>query len=164
MNLYKSWLVQAYNKDGQSIGKFWDEYMPLEQKIYEDLIGNKIDTIKDTVENLGKKYNMNNECICGFIDGINDVLDTPLDMETIEKNTEIDIRIDFEKLYKKMVEYKAEHLYTLEQWTNVFDEETLNKYYVEQKKSRTVVKEEKIGRNSPCPCGSGKKYKVCCGA
>jgi preprotein translocase subunit SecA len=23
--------------------------------------------------------------------------------------------------------------------------------------------EEKIGRNSPCPCGSGKKYKKCCG-
>jgi preprotein translocase subunit SecA len=23
--------------------------------------------------------------------------------------------------------------------------------------------EEKIGRNAPCPCGSGKKYKKCCG-
>ena len=23
---------------------------------------------------------------------------------------------------------------------------------------------EKIGRNDPCPCGSGKKYKKCCGA
>ena len=31
------------------------------------------------------------------------------------------------------------------------------------KKSRTVVKEKKIGRNEPCPCGSGKKYKHCCG-
>jgi len=29
---------------------------------------------------------------------------------------------------------------------------------------KPVVKEEKIGRNSPCPCGSGKKYKKCCGA
>jgi uncharacterized protein YecA (UPF0149 family) len=25
-----------------------------------------------------------------------------------------------------------------------------------------VKKEEKIGRNDPCPCGSGKKYKKCC--
>jgi preprotein translocase subunit SecA len=25
-------------------------------------------------------------------------------------------------------------------------------------------KEEKVGRNAPCPCGSGKKYKKCCGA
>ena len=26
-----------------------------------------------------------------------------------------------------------------------------------------VVKETKVGRNDPCPCGSGKKYKNCCG-
>jgi preprotein translocase subunit SecA len=30
---------------------------------------------------------------------------------------------------------------------------------------QTVKREsEKIGRNDPCPCGSGKKYKKCCGA
>lgn len=29
---------------------------------------------------------------------------------------------------------------------------------------KPVVKENKIGRNDPCPCGSGKKYKKCCGA
>ena len=29
---------------------------------------------------------------------------------------------------------------------------------------RTVRREEpKVGRNDPCPCGSGKKYKNCCG-
>ncbi|HZR58696.1 MAG TPA: SEC-C metal-binding domain-containing protein, partial [Terriglobales bacterium] len=27
-----------------------------------------------------------------------------------------------------------------------------------------VVRGDKIGRNDPCPCGSGKKYKKCCGA
>ena len=26
-----------------------------------------------------------------------------------------------------------------------------------------VVKKQKVGRNDPCPCGSGKKYKKCCG-
>ena len=30
-------------------------------------------------------------------------------------------------------------------------------------KKRPVKKEKKIGRNDPCPCGSGKKYKHCCG-
>jgi len=29
--------------------------------------------------------------------------------------------------------------------------------------SRTVRKDAKVGRNDPCPCGSGKKYKKCCG-
>ena len=32
------------------------------------------------------------------------------------------------------------------------------------KKIITVTKSAKVGRNDPCPCGSGKKYKNCCGA
>jgi preprotein translocase subunit SecA len=31
-------------------------------------------------------------------------------------------------------------------------------------KPKPVKVGEKIGRNDPCPCGSGKKYKKCCGA
>ncbi|MDR2848612.1 MAG: preprotein translocase subunit SecA [Bacteroidales bacterium] len=35
----------------------------------------------------------------------------------------------------------------------------------EQQKPQPIVKtEKKVGRNDPCPCGSGKKYKNCCGA
>ena len=33
-----------------------------------------------------------------------------------------------------------------------------------ERKQETVRKGETIGRNDPCPCGSGKKYKKCCGA
>ena len=29
--------------------------------------------------------------------------------------------------------------------------------------AQTVRREKKVGRNEPCPCGSGKKYKKCCG-
>jgi SWIM/SEC-C metal-binding protein len=29
--------------------------------------------------------------------------------------------------------------------------------------AKTVIAEKKVGRNAPCPCGSGKKYKKCCG-
>jgi len=38
----------------------------------------------------------------------------------------------------------------------------LKRYRMEH--SQTVRKGAKIGRNDPCPCGSGKKYKKCCGA
>ena len=32
-------------------------------------------------------------------------------------------------------------------------------------RQQTIIREEpKVGRNDPCPCGSGKKYKKCCGA
>ena len=33
-----------------------------------------------------------------------------------------------------------------------------------ENKPTTVVRGKKVGRNDPCPCGSGKKYKNCCGA
>ena len=33
-----------------------------------------------------------------------------------------------------------------------------------EKKQVTTKDIKKIGRNDPCPCGSGKKYKKCCGA
>jgi preprotein translocase subunit SecA len=34
---------------------------------------------------------------------------------------------------------------------------------VEEKQVKSAPKKQKIGRNDPCPCGSGKKYKKCCG-
>ena len=34
----------------------------------------------------------------------------------------------------------------------------------EKPKPKVTAKSEKVGRNDPCPCGSGKKYKKCCGA
>ena len=42
-------------------------------------------------------------------------------------------------------------------------EETRKELYKEQKSSTTIVKEQKVYPNDPCPCGSGKKYKKCCG-
>ncbi len=34
---------------------------------------------------------------------------------------------------------------------------------VDQTPKTVRRQEEKVGRNAPCPCGSGKKYKKCCG-
>ena len=35
--------------------------------------------------------------------------------------------------------------------------------YTSLEKNNIKIKNEKVGRNDPCPCGSGKKYKKCCG-
>ena len=42
--------------------------------------------------------------------------------------------------------------------------EPLEASHGEPQQRKPVVKGEKVGRNDPCPCGSGKKYKKCCGA
>ena len=63
-----------------------------------------------------------------------------------------------------MVQCNAEWLYTLPQWDAIFTKEKQEELYKKEKSSHTIVKPPKIGRNDPCPCGSGKKYKKCCGA
>jgi preprotein translocase subunit SecA len=35
--------------------------------------------------------------------------------------------------------------------------------FAEEERKNQPIKTEKVGRNDPCPCGSGKKYKKCCG-
>ena len=42
--------------------------------------------------------------------------------------------------------------------------ENINDLEILLNPTKTVVVEKKIGRNEPCPCGSGKKYKKCCGS
>lgn len=164
MKLYELWFKKAYTNDGKINTKLWDDFMPKEQKIYEYILEEKVEKIEGTVTELAQKFDMSVEYIAGFIDGINDTQETPVNMESLTEDTKVCLKIDFEVLYKKMVEYKADHLYNLPQWKNIFSEDKLKVLYKGQKSSRTIVKEPKIERNDPCPCGSGKKYKKCCGA
>ena len=63
-----------------------------------------------------------------------------------------------------MLAADAEHLATLDAWSEVLTKDQMMAIIKDFKKSKTVVRDEaKIGRNDPCPCGSGKKYKKCCG-
>lgn len=164
MKLYEQWFRKAYTQDGKINVSLWDDFMPKEQKIYELILEEKIEKIEGTVSELANRFNMPTDYIVGFIDGINDTQKTPISMESLSEDTNVCINIDFEVLYKKMVEYKADHLYNLPQWKNIFSEDKLKVLYKGQKSSRTIVKESKIELNEPCPCGSGKKYKKCCGA
>ena len=164
MSLYESWITKAFNQEGRSVDAVWNVYLPKEQKIYEYILGEKVTEIKGTVTELSKRFDMTCEEIVAFIDGINEALPEMLEVNELDENSDVQLAIDFERLFKKMVEYKAEHLYTLPQWNEIFDEAKQKELTLEQKKSRTVVKGDKIGRNDPCPCGSGKKYKKCCGA
>ncbi len=82
--------------------------------------------------------------------------------------------------------YKRESLHMFEEMVAAIQEETVRRLYSVRLKTNQEVKRErvatgitegrgdgtvkkqprkvqKIGRNDPCPCGSGKKYKHCCG-
>ena len=99
----------------------------------------------------------------GFLDGINDSLIDQNPIEEMEEDTRVNLGFDKELLYKNMVAADADWLYQLEEWNAIFDETKRKELYKEQKSSTTIVKGERIYPNDPCPCGSGKKYKKCCG-
>ena len=162
MSLYENWIGTAYTKNGQSVKEFWAVYMPKEQKIYEDIIGGRLKEVKGTVGDLAAKYGMTPEEIVGFIDGLNDGEKNPIEMSSLTEKSKVKVPVDLRGLFKRMVEFKARHLYELPQWDGIFSEEQRKELILEQRNSKTVVKGAKVGRNEPCPCGSGKKYKNCC--
>ncbi len=165
MALLEKWQKMAYNEnmDQGELQRFWQRYFLLEQGVYEQLLTNPDEAVEGTVKELADKYNLDILEMAGFLDGINDSLVTPNPIETMEEDTKVSLAFDKAKLYKNMVAAKADWLYELPMWENIFDEETRKNLYLEQKKSGTVVVGKKVGRNEPCPCGSGKKYKHCCG-
>ena len=163
--LLEQWRGIAYdqNADKGKLQRFWAEYFNIEKGIYEQLLSEPDVQVTGTVKELAEKYGQSVMTLTGFLDGINDSLVEPNPIETMDEDTPVSLAFDKEKLYKNMVDAKADWLYGLPQWNDIFSEEKQKELYLEQKKSGTIVKPQKIGRNDPCPCGSGKKYKYCCG-
>lgn len=165
MELLEQWRTTAYSQeaDAKELNALWQRYFELEKAVYEELLEDPKKEVKGTVKELAQKYNMELLQMVGFLDGINDSLVKPNPIETMKEDTEVSLKFDTEKLYKNMVGAKADWLYNLPQWDNIYDEAKRKELYLEEKKSGTIVKGHKVGRNDPCPCGSGKKYKHCCG-
>ena len=165
MSLLEQWREKAYdpNADQKKAQQLWMDYFEKEKGVYKQLLAEPDREVKGTVSELAEKYGMDIMTMTGFLDGINDSLKTPNPIEEMDENTEVSLAFDTTALYKNMVEAKADWLYNLPEWDAIFTAEHRKELYLEQKKSGTVVKPKKIGRNDPCPCGSGKKYKHCCG-
>ena len=163
--LLEQWRDTAYSKemDKASLQKFWGTYFQTEKEIYEKLLENPDEEVKGTVKELAEKYGINVFTMTGFLDGINDSLKVANPIETMDEDTEVSLAFDKELLYKNMVDAKADWLYELPQWDAILTEERRTELYREQKASGTVRNTHKIYPNDPCPCGSGKKYKKCCG-
>lgn len=164
MSLYKQWtdmVVEYVKTKGEAA--FWNEYSKMETAVYRDLLANNKEVIKTTIADMAKKYDTTEEFIMGFVDGINESLKNAYDLETLASNDEIALDINLEQLYFNMLEAKAEYLYTLPQWEGIFSVEKRKEIQKAYRETVMVRNENKVGRNDVCPCGSGKKYKKCCG-
>ena len=165
MSLLEQWREYAYEnqESEQQAQMFWANYFNQEMEIYKQILADSETVVNGTVKELAEKFDVDLQIMVGFLDGINDSLKETNPIETMDEETVVNLGYDKEKLYYNMVGAKAEWLYELPEWDALLSEERRKELYKEQKSSTTVVKPKKVGRNDPCPCGSGKKYKKCCG-
>lgn len=165
MALLQQWRDMAYSETANKgdLQRLWSAYFQKEKEIYEQLLKTPDKAEEGTVKELADKYEVDLMTMVGFLDGINDSLKEANPIEEMEEDTKVSLGFDKELLYKNMVAAGADWLYNLEEWNEIFDEDKRKALYREQKESTTVHKDKKIYPNDPCPCGSGKKYKKCCG-
>ena len=148
MSLLQDWRDIAYDQqaDKRKLQKFWTDYFLLEKGIYEQLLSSPDEVVKGTVKELAEKYGISVMNMVGFLDGINDSLKIPNPIEEMDENTEVTLAFDKELLYKNMVDAKADWLYNLPMWDNIFTPEQKKALYLEQKKIRN--------------CGEGKENRA----
>jgi len=163
MGLYKDWLEKIDStKNEQEKQKFWMEYLEKEKAVYAKILKEKETSIKGKLSDVAALYDMAPVMFSGFLDGINTSLEEELDMDKLEDDTELDCTVVYSKLYVNMIDAKADWLYNLEEWDDIYSKEERDEMRKEYNKSKMAVS-DKVGRNDPCPCGSGKKFKKCCG-
>ena len=69
----------------------------------------------------------------------------------------------FEEMVDNIREETVRMLYHIHAKSRVEQKERKDMKANDGEAPAPVKADKKIGRNSPCPCGSGKKYKNCCG-
>jgi hypothetical protein len=143
---------------------FVQNYYDVETEAYSQILANYPEIPQGTAADLAKELGFKNDMVTfvGFLDGLNEALKQTLELEEIADETSVKLELDFEKLYIKMHEAKADWLYNLETWDKVLSAARREELAKDWRRSKIAVS-NKVGRNDPCPCGSGKKYKVCCG-
>ncbi|MDY2959619.1 MAG: SEC-C metal-binding domain-containing protein [Hornefia sp.] len=163
MNLYAEWKNLLDNQTDETFESFWKEYSDAEVTIYTHILSHSDENLKGNVKELSEKFECRTVMFEGFLDGILSSLNKTIDVQSVTEETEIEIDVDYEKLYYNMWKADAPHLYSLDPWDALLTPEKKKEIVREFKKSKIYRAPAKVGRNQPCPCGSGKKYKNCCG-
>ncbi|HOQ06663.1 MAG TPA: SEC-C metal-binding domain-containing protein [Clostridiales bacterium] len=164
MGLYEQWKKTVEGLvTPQQQNLFWADYFEREKENYRRILEQRMEKLEGKLKDLADGFGMDAVMFTGFLDGINTSLKEELDLDSLEEETELSAEIDFEKLYWNMHEARADWLYNLKEWDGILSEERRKELTKEFRLSKMAVS-NKVGRNDPCPCGSGKKYKKCCGA
>ena len=163
MKLIDEWEGLVKSQTDETFDEFWKEYCETEIRIYSSILSEPGKVVSGIFKELREKYEAKPVLFMGFLDGINNSLKTELKLKEVEEDTPIELDIDLERLYLNMLIAKADHLFTLPEWDEILTHDKKREIGKQYQRRNQVIREKKIGRNDPCPCGSGKKYKKCCG-
>ncbi len=165
MSLYQDWQDRAQqNRTQEEYNQYWKTYFEAETENYRKILAHHDTVYAGTVAELAKTFDMEPYVFVGFLDGINSSLaDGEITLDTLTEESTVALKVDFDQLYLNMHRAKADWLYNLPEWKNVRSEEERKALTKEYRKSQVFVAAPTVGRNDPCPCGSGKKFKKCCG-
>ncbi|MGI6085530.1 MAG: SEC-C metal-binding domain-containing protein [Acetivibrionales bacterium] len=163
MSLFREWQKKLENQNTIENKKFFENYLEKETQAYKEILSSGTMSLTGKISDLASKYDMDNITFMGFLDGVNTSLDSSLDLDTLTEESVIDKGILLHKLYYNMLGAKAKWLYELGEWDHLLPVEERARIRKQFNEDHRVVS-DKVGRNDPCPCGSGKKYKKCCGA
>lgn len=166
---YETWIDRSETvRDQTSYTYYINTYYTMEKEAYDKILSAYPDNKEFTsgkASELAKKLGFNVDTMdifVGFLDGIQTSLNKEIDVKAVDDETEIDLDINYEKLYYNMRDAKATWLFKLPSWKKVLPDDKAAEIAREYRDAN-IAHSEKIGRNDPCPCGSGKKYKKCCG-
>ena len=164
MSLYSQWQgIAEAQRSPQDNQAFWNEYFEIETEGYKKILERKENFYEDSLTAIAEDFGMSPVVFAGFMDGINTSLVEEVELEKLKEDSAVSLKVDFDKLYYNMLEAKAKWLYTLSGWDDILSEERRREITNQWRQDKQAVS-SKVGRNEPCPCGSGKKYKKCCGA
>ena len=135
--------AMAYSETANKadLQRLWAVYFEKEKEIYAQLLKNPDEVVTGTVKELAEKYDVDIMTMTGFLDGIDDSLAESNPIEEMEEDTQVSLGFDKALLYKNMVAAGADWLYELEEWNDIFDEETRKALYKEDVYKRQLMHE-----------------------
>ncbi len=164
MSLYEQWSEQLEKQnESKEHADFFSKYLEQEAVVYKKLLAEKRFILEGTLVELAEEVGMDPITFTGFIDGANTSFSEEVVLEELEETKALRLEFVPEKLFYNMMMAKANWLYGLPEWNEILSEDVRRDIRMKYNQD-TRATSEKVGRNDPCPCGSGKKYKKCCGA
>lgn len=164
MSLYEKWLEKTDDRiyTNTEINEYIGEYYMKEKEAYASILKSGETKLSGTVSELAAKLGMEAFEVTAFIDGANTSLVSEIKPDDLTEDSDVSLEFVWDKLYYNMHKAKASWLYDLPEWDGILTEDQ-RAAITAQYKADTQAVSHKIDRNAPCPCGSGKKYKKCCG-